>query len=385
MKKAICQVADTGPLESLVMMLRTAGYEVWLPDAKLKRALTDLGCDTVADVAALVSGMGYDQPMALRTATLRDMDDCDLYVDVKAHRNGPKIWEKWPRLKDRTLFYRINGGAPEHVIRRWTDKDGVEHVEDCGDEVNLPCPILTPNLWYHCEHCNDQGEIVVIYPHTPYPQSQATGTREVCPECVGRSKSAYAVWPPFMRFAEYHEVYGRHTFSRNPTLPVCLIHRIEGWGYKAILDNMRKLGVRCYGAGSPDGLVQHRDVPKLLSECLAMVHLKSNDCPGYALYEALAAGCPIVLTRRLIWRMRMQDLFVPGETCLVFDRETHDGLSEEDIVNCTREVHEALNQLQDPAENRRIGMAGHDRLKELMWDAKRDGQSLNEFMQRNYP
>lgn len=32
MKTAILQVADTGPLESLVVMLRSVGYECFLPD-----------------------------------------------------------------------------------------------------------------------------------------------------------------------------------------------------------------------------------------------------------------------------------------------------------------------------------------------------------------
>ena len=41
-----------------------------------------------------------------------------------------------------------------------------------------------------CERCvggdgEPQGEVCVIYPWTPYPQSQETGTIETCPECGG--------------------------------------------------------------------------------------------------------------------------------------------------------------------------------------------------------
>lgn len=147
---------------------------------------------------------------------------------------------------------------------------------------------------------------------------------------------------------------------------------------------MRQIGVKCYGVRSPDGLIPHSEIPGRLSQTLAMVHLKSNDAPGYALYEALSAACPIVLTRRLIWRCQMQDLFIPGETCYVFDRETHDALSSEDVKECTIDVVEALERLSDPKENQRIGTNGLFRLKELMWDADRDGDSFKEFMERMF-
>jgi hypothetical protein len=117
-----------------------------------------------------------------------------------------------------------------------------------------------------------------------------------------------------------------------------------------------------------------------------MVHLKSNDAPGYALYEALASGCPVVVPRRLIWRCRMGDLFVPGETCLVFDRETHADLSPQEVEECEAEVLGHLGALRDPAFNRKIGEAGRGRLKSLMWSANRpeDVSSLRGFMSRHF-
>jgi hypothetical protein len=352
MTTAILQVADTGPLESLVVMLRAVGWVCKMPNVVLRRELRSLGCDTVLDVADLVRGMGYEDPLAIDEAGPEEMaGPSTVYVDVKAHRNGPKVWAKWSNLIDRTLWYRINGGRPEVV-------------PGAGDEVDPPCPVLTPNQWYR-----DSEAIQSL----------------TC-------RRAYVCWPPFLRFDDYYSKHPRPfgTSDLPPVYdgPLCLVHNLYGWGYGALVHRFRaELGVRCYGAGSPDGLLPHYHVPRLLLTALAMVHLKSSDAPGYALYEALAAGCPIVCTRRLIWRNRMQDLLIPGETCLVFDRETHEGLSEEDVHQCTAEAKAALERLRDPTENRRIGLAGRERLKALMWSPDRPGDvsSLQTFLQRMFP
>lgn len=336
--KAILQVADTGPLESLVVMLRAVGVECYLPNIALKDMLRRLGCDTVLGPDDLVRGMGYDVPIKLPYAGPDMMETCDLYIDVKAHRNGPKVWARWPRLKNRTMWYRINGGYPEHVIRA----DG----EDCGDEVHLNCPIITPNQWYKRLNWEAPDKSVHLAPW---------------------SGKSYVMWPPFRQWADYYDTHGRHGFSEPFGPPVCLIHNAAGWGYGALFENMRAMGLKIHGRGSPNGLIQHGSVPFILSRALAMVHLKSNDCPGYALYEAMAAGCPLVVSRRLIWRMSMYDLLIPGETCLVFDRETHDALDEQDVRECTQDISGNLKQLMDPTFNRQIGMAGRERLQELMW------------------
>ncbi len=341
---AILQCPDTGPLESLVVMLRATGYECRIPDTSLKNELRQIGHDYVLDISRLVSSMGYDWPFRLPEADVADMGRSDvLYVDIKAHQHHGKIIKRWPNLDKRVLWYRINGGQPEHVI----DQRG-----DHGDEVNPPCPVLTPNQWYQ-----DRAD-------------------------------AYCCWPPFYRFDEYHDQNPRLIPSaRFPwTAPVCLIHNLAGWGYGAVVDNFRRLGILCYGDGSPDGLIPHRMVRDRLHSALCMVHLKSSDAPGYALYEALAAACPVVCTRRLIWRCKMHELLIPGETCLVFDRETHEGLTPEDVRDCTREVGEHLARLGDPTENRRIGLAGHARLKEVMWSEGRaqDVGSLRAFLQRHF-
>lgn len=344
MKTAILQVADTGPLESLVVMLRSVGYECFLPDDRLKGELRRIGCDTVLDVQGLVENWGYSQPMNLPEASSSMMRTVDLYVDVKGHRNGAKVVQNWPELKGKILWYRINGGEPEHVIRR--DADG-NMTEDCGDEENPPCPILTPNLWY-------------------------TGHTQ-----------AYAMWPPFYRFDDYYSRQGR---ARNYEKPICLIHNLQGWGYGKLTERIRALGVRCHGRSSPDDLIPHSQVSRELYSALAMVHLKSSDAPGYALYEGAASACPLVISKRLIWRNRMQDLFEPEVTCLTFDRETHEGLTDQDIEECTRDIHVALERLKDPVLNEKIGMAARNRLHELMWSEKKreDVQSLGSFMERMF-
>lgn len=348
-KLAVIQCVDTGPLESLVLMLRAVGYECRIPDAQLRAELRRVcGRDgLVLSVDDLVRGMGYEVPRMggapIREVSIADMDRARLYVDVKAHRVHRHIVGRWPNLVGKVLWYRINGGRPEHVV-----KPG---GEDCGDEVDPSCPVLTPNQWYA-----EPG--------------------------LWSSDWPYVCWPPFYRVDEYYPVHGRQVSD----IPICLIHNAHGWGYGRLFDPLRSLGVRLYGNGSPDGLIPHAKIPTLLSRVLCMVHLKSSDAPGYSLYEALAAACPVVCTRRLIWRCKMQNLLIPGETCLVFDRETHEGLTDEDVAECTREVGEHLERLLDPIENRRLGIAGRERLREVMWSESRaaDVDGLKAWLGRHF-
>lgn len=321
-KNALLQVADTGPLESLVVMMESAGYRCFLPGDVLRNELSKLG-GLVLSPAYLERTMGYAKPMAMPIADA--MHGIDLYVDVKAHQIREKFTKKYGIP---ILWYRINGGKPEHV-------------PGCGDEVNPGCPIVTPNQWY----------------------------KDVA--------NAYTFWPHYCR-------HNDHSTSRTDryTHPVCLIHNVNGWGYQDLVPSMKALGVRFFGRGSPDGLLKHGAIPTLLHNALAMVHLKSNDAPGYALLEAMASGCPVVCTRRLIWRCKMEELLIPGETCLVFDRETHEGLTPADVVNCTMEVSKHLEALKNPEYNRKIGECGRSRLRELMW---RDDGSFRTWMERNFP
>ncbi len=346
---AVIQCADTGPVESLALMLETVGLEPRIPDARLRDRLVGLGCDTVCDPAGLVSGMGYD-PLHIETIGVDGLIvDASVLFEIKAHRNGPLIWKEWPTLKSRTIWYRINGGKPEITERG-------------GDEINIPCPILTPNLWYGCNPLDiDLGDKADSRFHDANWGGQA-----------------YAMWPPFVRAGDYYARERGDSYSD----PVCLIHGVAGWGYGNCVDKVRTLGVKFYGShGSPDGLVQHSDVPELLSKALCMVHLKSNDCPGYSMYEAICAGCPLVIPRRLIRRMKMQELFVPDATCLVWDQEGDDyGRGPHDPDEIAEEIKVCIDRLRDPELNRTIGTNARVRLDRIMWNARRDGLGFANWL-----
>jgi len=83
----------------------------------------------------------------------------------------------------------------------------------------------------------------------------------------------------------------------------------------------------------------------------------------------------------------MESLFEPGVNCLVFDRIGHQELTEEDVTECLREVKEHLKQLVDPVDNQRIGLAGYNRLREVMWstDNPLDTEAFSNFMKRVFP
>lgn len=367
MKTAILQCADTGPVESLAEMLGAVGYRCFLPDAALRGMLRELG-GLVLSPEGLRDSMGYEIA-GLPLATPADFAKCDLLADVKAHQTHDKLIRRWPRLERRVLWYRINGGKPEHVIRK---NDDGSIREDCGDEVNPPCPVLTPNQWYR-----------------PRFKDVSGGMQWSINETTGKlwENKAYVCWPPFVRWEEHQTPrVSEKVKHRNFDPPICLIHNLHGWGYGLLASEVRRMGVRCHGAGSPDGLLPHEQIKVLLSRTMAMVHLKSSDAPGYALYEALASACPVICSRRLIWRCRMEELLIPNETCLVFDRETHDAMTLEEARYCAGEIAAHLKRLADPDENFRIGQAGREWLWELMWDRgnAKDVESLRAFMVRNF-
>jgi len=361
-------------------MLRAVGYDCYLPSERIKDALRNLGCDTVLDIRGLTDNWGYDRPMSLPDAPPMMMDTCDLYVEIKAHRSYSKVVKRWSHLKDRMLWYRINGGRPEIV-------------PGCGDELNPPCPILTPNQWYNGEwkFCNK------CYHAADARCFDFTG---LCPKCQSDTwnfiNKAYCCWPPFYRVDEYFERHGRDFATQAP--PICLIHSVKHWGYGELIEPVRQLNVRCYGGGdTPDGLVKHRRIPQMLHSAKAMVHLKSSDAPGYAIYECLAAACPLICTGRLIARCQMQDLLIPGETCLTFDNdddprpnEGRKRFEEPCPLNpqkCVEEVKAHLASLANPEYNRKIGMAGYHRLKKVMWseNSPQDIKTLADFLKRNFP
>ncbi len=363
---AICNCGHPGSMESLAVMLRAVGWSVAIPDNGLMSALKQAGLDTVLDPEAMARNWGGDLLGApLRRAAVSDMARSDVvYVDVKAHRNGPKAIARWPKLKGRVLWYRINGGEPADVPGK-------------GPELSPSCPVLTSVKWYDWR--------------SPPPTSL------VPPEV---QKHSYVCWPPFARWYQFSEFDRLPGTSKDPyTDPICLVHNLDGWGYGELARLVKtRWPLRCAGGyGSPDGLLPHRKLPLELSMAMAMVHLKSNDAPGYSLYEALAAGCPVILPRRFNARCLTQDLFEEGITCLMFDAPENAALPvveplmeryiPVDLPRCLDEIDSALKHLSDPAVNRRIGEAGRERLDSLLWDAESqaDVDSLRLFLEREFP
>lgn len=352
-KYAICNVAHPGSMESLEIMLGAVGIELLVPDTKLRHHLiTHLGCDTVVDLFSIADAWGWPIKR-YQPASIEDMYSTAgvIYVDVKAHRNGPKVWKRYPDLEKRTLWYFINGGKPADYT-----------LQGKGDELNPPCPVLTPDLWY--ERYRDTCLV-----QTPVPRETLL--------------KSYACWPPLANRSDYNAIIRA---DRDFTNSLCLVHNLSGWGYGDLIEPLRRdIGLRCFGGyGSPDGLVPHNQLYSTLSQALCMVHLKSVDAPGYSLYEALASGCPVVIPERFIHRCRAYDLLEPGGTCLTFDR--YDEPEPIHVQESLDEIVDAVSRLRDPHTNWVIGEGGRNRIDKLMWskDNPNDVGSLRAFMERHF-
>jgi hypothetical protein len=353
---AICQVGHPGSLESLVTMLTAVGINCLVPNGELRDHLKKMELDTVVDAKSTAIGWGGDILVKVGQATIRDLDRPDvLYIDIKAHRNGPRLWKHYSHLEKATLWYRINGGRPCIIPGK-------------GDELDPPCPVLTPDPWYN-------GEL-------PFNKDEA---RRVLP--LGTLDRSYSCWPPFFRIQDHlQHLRAVEVYTR----PVSLIHNLNGWGYGEIGEELRKsIDLECYGGyGSPDGLMPYKGIETTLGDALCMVHLKSQDCPGYALYEALASACPVIVTRMLINWCHMEELLIPGRTCFAFEHDqqvvadtTPDPVNAE---SCIQEIKDCVKLLQNPEWNKKIGEAGRKKLLEVMWTAGKDGPSLADFMERMF-
>lgn len=384
MKLAIMQNGDTPELESTAVLLKHAGYDVKYCGRELRAELLRIGCDTVLGLETMYN-LGYDRlDSSIGEAGLSDMERCDLFLEIKV-RNIPKIWNRWPRLEKRTAYKRVNGAQPEICPKG-------------GDEVNLPCPIITACLWYGTER----------YRHGKASQGQSDREHEASrPVTLEQQKAwsasaqlgdtggpCYVFWPPYPRSADYLSISReRMAFGRRgdemmqPSSPFCVCHSVRAWGYGGIISEVADMGVKFFGNNSPAGQIQHEHVPRFVATGLACVHMKSVDCPGWALYEALLGGCPVIVGRLLNSRMLAYDLLRHNETCLEFGvpATMEYGRGDPDLPKCLEDIQAALDQLKNPAENRRIGEAGRKRLNELMWRPDRDGDSFKTFMQRNFP
>lgn len=265
MKKAILNIADTGALESTAHMLESIGYECRRPDNKLIGEIRNAGLEGVYSIEELVQKWGYDYPNVTALATCLDMENIDLFVDVKAHTNYERIVGKWPNLRDRVLWCCLNGGDP---TKR---KDGLPWSDP-------PCPTLTNNQWY-----------------VSIPDS-------------------YVCYPPYIHYKDSLRM-------GHDGPPLCLVHNVMRWGYGGIVESLSKIGVKFYGGGddTPNGLLTHKKSIELLEKALCMVYCKVGDTVGYAVLEAMSIGCPLVCTEHYIQETRQHWLLEPNVTCLTFN------------------------------------------------------------------
>lgn len=341
-KLAILQMSDTPQIESSALMLRSAGYEVMVPSLNLCRELQAMGLEVVVPIESAMSyGCDALDPTIGR-ATAADVARADLWADIKIN-NFARVWRKWPHLTKRSVFWRVNGGIPEHCINSRGDH---------GDERNPPAPAVTANLWY----------------------SSAA--------CASRDRN-YTFWPPYPRMKDYDPAR-RDTDPPPAGPPVCFCHSVRGWGFGAIVGECLEMGIKIYGVNSPAGKVPHSEVPNILANSLCMVHIKSSDCPGWALYEGHLSGNLVILPEWLVAMGGMYDLYKNGETCITYGVPCNEtGRGDVQFAKCVEEIRAALHFARtDPAGAKRIGLAGRARLLELMWNVDRDGPAFRDYLAR---
>jgi len=177
--------------------------------------------------------------------------------------------------------------------------------------------------------------------------------------------------------------------------PIDLLHNAYNWGFGTYLDDIiAKTGLRVFGSyGSPMGLIHNDDVEEYLHKTIAFVHIKSSDCPGWALWEAFATGTPVVVPSLFIKRMHFEDLYIDGETCVtwgdnLFEDILHEpGIFKEfidrEMPKAIEELTQKVEKLKDPEYNTKIGMGGHKKWKELTEWTEAKQQALKDYL-NNY-
>lgn len=320
MPKAVVCGCDTHPVKSLALMLRSVGFDVKMLTDDSMQKLAKRGY-TGGVSAEMLKNMGY-VAAGLPWADERDLEDCDLYIDIKVP-DADSMLKIYPRLAGKTAIFLINGGGDDYVTY--------------GDHY----PVITTNFLVE--------------------------------------KNAFQCYMPFDNVHNIQPRNPRETFDP----PIGLLHNARNWGFGVIMDRViARTGVRIFGSyGSPMGILPNEKVGEYLQSALAFVHLKASDCPGYALYEAFAAGCPVVVTELFIERMKYRGLYVDGKSCLTWGK-TSFRVEESKILETidasadtmVEEIAAICEKLKNPALNWEIGMAGHQAWrKQTDWtDEKRN-------------
>lgn len=346
--RVIIQAADTGPVESLMYMFNSLGIECLLPSERLLGIFRSMKLSTIISRTTLEESWGYSPvQLPFRIAEESDLNRMDtILVDVKGHVNYKSLVKRYPKLANRILWYRINGGEPENVPGK-------------GEELNPPCPIITPNQWYESF---SKTRAYVFWPKLVNSNNHLTHRDTQIESEILASK--YAPYLP----------------------PISLVHNIEGWGFAKLIPDLESTGLKLYGVRSRDGVISNIEARQRLKRSVAMIHLKSSDAPGYAIYEAIDNGCPIIVSRRLIWRNKMQKLLIPQITCLVFDRETHEELTPKDIESCTKEIKQGLSSLMSPITREILTKEASKVFNNIQWSSSdpENVRSLQEFLRFNF-
>jgi hypothetical protein len=378
-------------------MLECAGYQCVLPDRKLRDYLRDkIGCRNVDEPKDMQLRWGAElPPKEIREVGIDCLDRCDLYVDVNGGYNGPRLWEKHPRLKGKILTYFINGGEPRITWDKGNNVDGAIPIATTAQHfrADLWCYGPHPNVeGFSCDNPpNPRGywqNTKLVSPtvtqkvNNIYPDGTLGHSLEYhCPWGCGPLKPApwkvdnrtYVFWPSFSHWDRV-KVRATGNGSDPYTDPVSLVHNCLTWGCQAFVEPARNMGVKAYGGGSsPDGLVKHEDVFDMYRSSLCTVYLKGGGAVDYSILEPMACGCPTTFHTSYVHNCRLYGLLEDGITCLMWDSESS--------------LRDCIERLKDPRENRYIGFNGKQRMAELVWnkDNGRDVKEFTEWMGKMFP
>lgn len=156
---------------------------------------------------------------------------------------------------------------------------------------------------------------------------------------------------------------------------VSRIQNIYPASYKFIQSSFstyKKMGgtkrINYFGQWNKDGMLhmgkygQEDEVLQKMRKCIAVVHIKSTDAPGFVLMRALFLGKPLIVWNRFIENTKMNSLLTP-ETCIG--------------VDSPEELSKALLRLENDFSYRSIGINGAS--------AVRQSCSWNNFSRQFLP